>query len=305
MKISDITNNYKPTQITKNAFISTGINDVDALTGNLSAGDIMVVSGACKTAFCVATALHSAMHNKTKVLYLTSSNPSLVTRRLISAYSKEPLSTDVSYFKGDQANASIRSAITKLDDLPLYIEPTEGTETIEMDDIANPCKLEELLQHYAYVEPSEETKGMDPLEVFTRDISPWLLIIDSIDSIYQYYPVIKGNSSKGSEVLFQYLKKLKGMVNKHHAAVIISASGQYTEDGSGHQTMTNELAFCAPLAKSLLLLNFEPDYPDNRKVQLSVLKNADGLSGAYTLGWNRRIAMIENLTSSPPVANKQ
>ena len=231
----------------------TGLSDVDLAIGGIGPGEIMVVSAppaVGKTAFCVSAALFSAVKNKT--LYLTSERPEYLARRLTGAETSAPL----------------------------YIKYVEGV-LIEERSEAIPSEMELIFQKYAYEVPDEETAEMDPVEKYTREIPAWLVIIDSLDYAYKYYPKQGDYEALRCELLRKHIKEIKRLAKKYNAAVIITATALET-DGEGAE-LSREVASCAPLVEYLCLLDREGDQDQSpRRVICEIRKNIKSGPGVVT-----------------------
>jgi len=181
-KVKEILEDVKD-QKAKGLFLS-GIKDFDNAVDGIAPGELMIVSAppaVGKTAFCTAFALSSAREN-IKVLYLTSSPVSYLAKQLT----------------GLNANA------------PFYIEHIEGFEIegTKMPGIEGdvPGEMEQIIERYAVREPAEELRGMDPMEMYTRELPAWLLVIDSVDYVYKYYPKQGNYEEVRCELLKKYIK---------------------------------------------------------------------------------------------------
>ncbi len=249
-------------QEAKELFLS-GLKDFDAAVDGIAPGEMMIVSAPPafgKTAFCLTIAFFSAM-KKIKVLYLTSLIPKYLAKRLLTIDNNIPL-----YFE--------------------YIEGVEieGTKIPGIEEDA-PGEMEQIIEQYAVCEPAEELKDMDPVEMYTRELPAWLLIIDSIDYVYKYYPKQGNYEEVRCELLKKYLKGIKRLAKKFNAAVIITANAP----NSGEKAeLSREVAACAPLAEVICLLDIDRDEENQRKVIVEILKNAKRGSGVLTLGIDRK-----------------
>jgi len=252
---------------TKDDLFLSGIKDFDLAVDGIAPGEIMIVSAppaVGKTAFCLTYALNSAKKN-IKVLYLTSSPKGYLTNR-----------------------------IAKVDvDATINVEYVEGIE-IEGNKVPGideeiPGEMEKIIEYYAVQEPAEEIKDMDPMEMYTRDLPPWLLIIDSIDYVYKYYPKQGNYEEVRCELLKKYLKGIKRLAKKFNAAVIITANAL---DSGETAELSREVATCAPLAEVICLL--DRDKEDSQRVVLEMLKNVKRGSGLLTLGIDEKTKMLKD-----------
>ncbi len=249
-------------QEAKELFLS-GLKDFDAAVDGIAPGEMMIVSAPPafgKTAFCTTFALSSAK-KKVKVLYLTSSPAGYLAKRL--------------------AGLNIN--------VPIYIEHIEGVE-IEGAKIPGieeeaPGEMEQIIEQYAVREPAEELKDMDPVEMYTRELPAWLLIIDSIDYVYKYYPKQGNYEEVRCELLKKYIKGIKRLAKKFNAAVIITANAL---DSDEKAELSREVATCAPLAEVICLLDIDRDEENQQKVIVEILKNVKRGSGVLTLGIDRK-----------------
>ncbi|OGB89312.1 hypothetical protein A2625_04005 [candidate division WOR-1 bacterium RIFCSPHIGHO2_01_FULL_53_15] len=256
MKIKEILAAEKIEKARKKESIFTGARLISQASGGMEPGEIMAVSAphaAGKTAFCVSAALFCAVKNNIKTLYLTSSRPANIANRLSGAGAKAPL----------------------------YIEPVQGVSCEEIDE-ARPSEMELLFQKYAYEEPAEKVRAMDPVEKHARKIPAWLVIIDSIDYIYEYYPEQGDRAALRSGLLQKAVKEIKRLAEEYNAAVIITVNALETENGA---ELSREVASCAPLVQYLCRLYWERDRSKRpQKVVFEILKNMR--SGKWLISLN-------------------
>jgi archaellum biogenesis ATPase FlaH len=286
MKIKEVLGAETKDKEMNNDLFFTGLRDVDKVIGGIEPGELMIVSGAPsvgKTAFCLSAAMNAGVKN-IKTLYLTGKRPEYMGRRPGTSQVKDPAVSSADKFD--------LSGMAKTADLPIYFED-EDIEGIGIDEIeeAIPSEMEQILQHFAYNEPAEETKDMEDVEKYTRVLTPWLLIIDPIDHVYRYYPKQEDQGEFRSELLRKYIKKVKILAKKYNAAVIVTANA--LEADSGAAELSREVASCAPLAEVLCLLNRE-DREDLTKRSLEILKNTHGCPGAVSLGMERGTGMLKD-----------
>ncbi|MDD4178543.1 MAG: DnaB-like helicase C-terminal domain-containing protein [Candidatus Margulisbacteria bacterium] len=267
MKVQEILEDEKVK--TKTEVLLSGLKDYDDAVDGIAPGEMMIVSAppaVGKTAFCTAFALSCAMKN-IKVLYLTSSPAGCIAKRL--------------------AGLNING--------PLYIEHIEGVaiEGVKMPGIEDeaPGEMEQIIEQYAIRQPAEELKGLDPVEMYTRKLPPWLLIIDSIDYVYKYYPKQGNYEEVRCELLKKYIKGIKRLAKKFNAAVIITANAL---DSGDVVELPREVAACAPLAEVICLLDINRDEEDQRNVVVEILKNVRRGSGVLTLGIDRKTWMLKD-----------
>jgi len=266
-KIKEILEAVKD-QKAKGLFLS-GIKNFDRAVEGISPGEVMIVSSPPafgKTAFCTAVTL-SCVNKKIKVLYLTSSPVSYLAKRLASLNAKAPF----------------------------YIEYIEGVE-IEETKIPGiegdvPGELEQIIERYAVREPAEELKGMDPMEMYTRELPAWLLIIDSIDYVYKYYPKQGNYEEVRCELLKKYIKGIKRLAKKFNAAVIITAGAL---DSDEKAELSREVATCASLAEVICLLDIDRDEDDQGNVIVKILKNTKRGPGMITLCLDEKTGMLKD-----------
>lgn len=259
--------------MSKENMFSTGLNSVDKIIGGIEAGELMIVSGSPytgKTAFC----LSAAMNAEKKTLFLTGVNFEHLTGRLKMSLLRERWE-------------KIGAGVNKLAGLPLYFHDREGIG-IEEENGAMPSELEKLLEEFAVREPNEETKDMDPLEMYTRQLPPWLMIIDPIDFVFKYYPKQEDNGAMRRALLQKYIKKIKLLAKKFNAAVIITAGALQNGDKA---ELSSEVASCAPFAEVICLLDWQ-DKEDLTTRSLEVVKNVKGASGIVSLLMDRKAGMF-------------
>lgn len=285
MKIKEILAAEKEEKNIKTDSLSTGLKDIDHLLGGIAPGEIMMISCAIepdKKAFALPCALNSAVKNRVKTLYLSSAKPYHLAKRLIWAQAREPV-----FLPSYKRNAkAIRSAIEKLDKAPLYIESLEDIGTDELRD---------MFTHYAYAEPAKDVEGMAPVEIYTRDIPPWLVIMDSIDYAYDRYPKGGDNWKVRCELLQKFIKEIKEAAKTHNAAVIMTA-GALSSEKTEYAENSREVASCSPLIDALCLLERDSADRQDRAV-FAVIKSKRGAAGMLNLEVNNDIGIIEDIKS--------
>jgi replicative DNA helicase len=264
MKINEILPAEEEEKQKRKDLFYTGLRDIDTVINGLAPGEIMLLSTPPSfeaTALCIPAALFSAIKNNLKTLYLTSERPAYLAKRLSSIE----------------------------DSFPLYVEPIEGVSFIEIDE-NTPSEMEIIFHKYAYDEPAEETKKINSDERHTRAIPAWLVIVDSIDYIYKYYPKHGDYEEMRCEILQNAVKEIKRLAKKYNAAVIISAQALTSwPDESAELSM--EVASCVPLVDILCLLNRDQE-EYLKKANLEVLKNIKSIKGTIILGIDQESRLL-------------
>lgn len=252
---------------------STGLNSIDKIIGGIEPGELMIVSGspcAGKTALCLSAAINA----EKKILFLTGVKREHLTGRLKMFLLRERWE-------------KIGSGVNLLAGLQLYFHDPEGIG-IEEENEAMPSELEKLIEEFAVCEPKEETKDMDPLEMYTRQLPPWLLVVDPVDYVFKYYPRQEDGGALRRELLQKYIKKIKLLAKKFNAAVIITAGALQNGDKA---ELSSEVASCAPLAEVICLLDWQ-DREDLTTRSLEIVKNVKGSSGMASLLMDRKAGMF-------------
>ena len=275
MKIQEVLESEKKEIERKKDLFFSGLKDVDKAIGGIEPGELMIFSGnpsVGKTAFCLSAAMNSGR----KTLFMTGEKFQYLTTRLAGSNGK--------------TWDKFKLIIEKLAALPLYFKNIEGL-TIDEPEKAVPSEIEQILEHFAVHEPAEELKDMDPLEMYTRELPPWLLIIDPIDYVYKYYPKQGDDGALRRELLLKYIKGIKRLAKKLNAAVIVTAKALETESGCAE--LSGEVAECAPLAEFLCLLDWE-DREDLTERRLGILKNVHGSRGSVLLNMDREFGILKD-----------
>ncbi len=257
--------------------LATGFYDLDAMTQGFQRSDLIIIAGRPsigKTAFSLGIAYNMAqLHRLPVAVFSLEMSKEQLVYRLLANEARIESSRLRSGNVSENEWAGIGNAISRLSEIPLYI-----------DDTANPTVNE--LRSKARRLQSEKGGSLG------------LILID-------YLQLMEGSSDNRVQELSKITRSLKGLARELSVPVIaLSQLSRGVEARTNKRPMLSDLRESGSIEQDAdLVINlyrdeyYNPDTPDRGIAEIIIAKHRNGPTGTVKLLFEPQFTKFKNLTS--------